>query len=104
MNSIAQQAVPKGYGQRELFRAQLTRDAYVVVKKLSWSRLVSTSATLINFDCSTRVFGVMCGGEVKDPSFLPGGEFDLASDHHTYARFGLSQRSISSTGIPLRVL
>ena len=50
MNSMAQHAVPNGYGQSELLRAQLTSEAYDVVKKLSCSLLVSTSATLINFD------------------------------------------------------
>ena len=63
MNSIAQQAVPNGYGHSELLRAQLTRETYVVVKKLSCSRLVSISATLINFDCSVfhRLFTCHCG-------------------------------------------
>src|SRR5262245_36934050 len=52
MNSIAQQAVPKGSGHRELLRAPLMRMRSVVVTELSCSLMVSTSATLINVGCS----------------------------------------------------
>jgi hypothetical protein len=36
MNSIAQQAVPNGIGQRELARAQFTRKSIRVVTHPSW--------------------------------------------------------------------
>src|SRR3954463_5541615 len=36
MNSMAQHAVPKGIGHRELARPQFTRKSSLVVTKLSW--------------------------------------------------------------------
>jgi hypothetical protein len=36
MNSIAQQAVPNGIGQREFARAQFTRKSIRVVTQPSW--------------------------------------------------------------------
>jgi hypothetical protein len=50
MNSIAQHAVPKGYGHKEPFRAQLMSVEAVVVKKFSRSEVsrVSIPGAFIN--------------------------------------------------------
>src|SRR5262245_31752027 len=60
MNSMAQQAVPKGYGHSEPFRAQLIRDAAVVVKKFSRSTGVA-SAVFINLFILARRKRDLCG-------------------------------------------
>lgn len=45
MNSMAQHAVPNGYGQREPFLAQLIREEAVVVKK--FSRAVGSAVVVL---------------------------------------------------------